>query len=139
MSGFRRKRRTIKIIFQGDLDGLEITAYSVSMDTFLEFEELSNRYFGGKTGKDEKASMAIQSFRRMLDMFAGVLVSWNLEDEDGEPVPATREELGREDPGFVFDVIVKWMEAVAGVSAPLSETSSSGETSAELSLPMDIQ
>jgi hypothetical protein len=139
MAGFRRKRRTIKIIFQGDLDGLEITAHSVSMDTFLEFEELSNRYFGGKTGRDEKADMAIQSFRKMLDMFASVLVSWNLEDEDGKPVPATREELGREDPGFVFDVIVKWMEAAAGVSAPLSETSSSGETSAELSLPMDIQ
>jgi hypothetical protein len=139
MGGFRRKRRTIKIVFQGDLDGLVITAHSVSMDTFLEFEELSNRYFDGKTGKDEEASMAIQSLRRMLDMFADVLVSWNLEDEDGEPVPATREELGREDPGFVFDVIVKWMEAVAGVSAPLSETSSSGETSAELSLPMDVQ
>ena len=102
----------------------------------------------------------------MLRMFADNLIEWNLEDDDGKPVPAKYAvctvscepgNLGErcaahaadddrlpceytgivgQEIGFIVPVIMRWMASVSGVDSPLPGTSNSGGTSPEASLQL---
>jgi hypothetical protein len=65
---------------------------------------------------------------RTFELFMDRLVAWNLEDEQGLPVPVTREAVEAEDDDMVQAVIKRWTDAVLGVPAPLESGSTSGET-----------
>jgi len=79
----------------------------------------------------------IKATRELLSRFAAALVSWNVEDEEGEPVPPTLDSIFAEDLGFVLAVIKAWMDAIAGVSGPLAPSLPAGEPSPEASIPME--
>ncbi|WP_326646050.1 hypothetical protein OG884_15475 [Streptosporangium sp. NBC_01755] len=131
--GYKRKK-TFKLTFaDGDLEGLEVRVRSISIERFLELAPLLDMTMsGGMTPED------IESIREMLDMFASVLVDWNLEDEDDMPVPCTAEALMDQDLRFVTGLMSTWAEHIAGVSAPLERPSPDGEPSLEESLPMEV-
>jgi hypothetical protein len=93
-------------------------------------EAKAERAAGGKRGK--------VGTERMLELFAEKLVSWNAEDEEGIPVPATMDGIRSQDLDLSLKIIDAWTDAIAGVSVPLPETSSAGQPSAlEASIPMD--
>src|SRR4051794_14536511 len=124
--GYVRKARVFKITWEDgtELAGLEVRAKSVPMGEFLEFEEYAEKIDKGD----------VPATRALLGMFAGVLVSWNLEVEtvvNGEtvtqPVPATLDGLLSQDLEFVLAVVDKWMSAAAGVPDDLGKGSTSGE------------
>lgn len=46
-----------------------------------------------------------------IDVFAAALIAWNLQDGDGNPIPATRQALEEEDPEFVLEVMREWLLA----------------------------
>lgn len=115
-----------------DLAGLEIRARAVSMGQFLEFQEYADKIDDGDT----------DAIKQIMAMFAGVLVSWNLETQDDEdappvPVPPTLESLYAQDLEFALAVILKWMDVAAGVTDDLGKESTSTERFPEGSIPME--
>ena len=133
-------RPTLKLVFDeehhGDLAGLEVRMRRASIDQVMQVSKLM-----ALRGKDD-ADLSAADLDRIGELFALVgdrMIGWNLEDDDGAPIPATVEALRDQDPALVYAVISAWMEAVAGVSAPLAKPSSDGDPSLEESIPMDFQ
>jgi hypothetical protein len=124
--GYRRERKVYNLTY-ADHPGLKVKAKSVSTEQFLRITELSD-------AKDFTPEIA----KELLANFAEVLVSWNLEAEDGTPVPCTAAGLLGEDFDFVMEILNGWMDAVAGVSAPLAQPSTGGSPSPVESIPMDV-
>lgn len=128
--GYRPERKIYRLSFE-DHPGLEVRAKSVPLGEFLSISELA-----GVNGRDvtrqDTAKVA-----ELFSGFAGALVDWNLEDDGGTPVPATLEGLYSQDFDFALEIIVGWMESIAGVPGPLDKPSSSGSPSLEASLPME--
>lgn len=125
--GFRPGRKVYRLVFEDGhpLAGLVVRARSASTAQFLEITDLA-----------DAAAFGTEQIKQMMRQFAEVLLSWNLEDEDGEPVPATFEGLRSQEFELVNTVIMKWMDAVAGVSPPLDQPASGGPLSPVVSLPM---
>ena len=119
--GFRMGR-TFELSFEGtDLDGAEVRFRSASIGQLEEYLT----YDGGVAGEAE--------------IVAGFLISWNLEDENGEPLPATADGLlTLEEPAYKL-ILREWLKATRGVTAPLDRRSSDGSSSPEpgsVSIPM---
>lgn len=132
--GYRLQRKAYRLRFQGtDLDGLEATVRSLSTGQLLQLE--AARLARAEGGKGSEGAT-----REMVELLASELMEWNAEDEDsGEPIPATLDGLLSQDLDVAMAIIAAWQQAMNGVPAPLSETSSGGEPSAlEASIPMDV-
>lgn len=71
--------------------------------------------------------------------FAKRLVSWNLTDDDEQPIPATTEGLRLVDTSLVTALKEAWLQSITGVHAadPLPQSSPSGEPSLVESVPME--
>lgn len=125
--GFRAGRKTYRLVFEDghDLAGLVVKARSVGTGEFFELSKLADGRFGLEEGAE------------LIARFAQHLISWNLEEEDGRPVPATHEGLLSQDFDTVIAVIMQWMDAVAGVSGPLAQPSPGGDQSLVASIPME--
>lgn len=126
MAGYKSKKKTYTLDFEGreDFDGLQVEAKGLSIDAYLKVSRLAE-------GEDA------QGLEDLLANFAKALVSWNLEDEDDNPVPANFEGVKSQDMDFIMVLIGEWMKAIAGVAAPLESDSNSGATSPAPSLPME--
>ncbi|MFF4834108.1 hypothetical protein [Streptomyces sp. NPDC001315] len=74
-----------------------------------------------------------------MKRFSERLLSWNLEDEDGTPIPATPEGLAQVDQGLARALQNAYVESIIGVHSadPLPESSPSGEPSLVESVPME--
>ncbi|MDH6116915.1 hypothetical protein ABH930_000334 [Kitasatospora sp. GAS204A] len=130
--GFRVKRKAYKLVFQGtEFDGLEATVRSLTTGQLLQLEAARLARAAGGTGSEGAT-------REMVEFLADALVEWNAENEDdGTPIPATLDGLLSQDLDVAMAIIAAWQQAMNGVAAPLSETSSGGEPSLEASIPMD--
>jgi len=120
---------TIRLVFDDErYAGLVVRARSMSIGDYLEFQALSAR-----------AEETVSGSREMLSVFADRIVSWNIADpETGSPVPATLDGLLTLEPNFVLDMIRAWRAAMTGVTKDQGKGSGSGETSPELSVPMEL-
>jgi len=128
--GFKRQTTVYDLHFEDPrFEGLEVQAKSLPTGKLMKLMRLSTQ-IGGK-GVDDLASVD-----ELFGGFAAALVSWNLEEEDGTPIPATLDAINDQDFDFVMAVIMAWMEAVAGVPSDLGKDSTSGDPSLEASLPM---
>ena len=127
--GFERERRQYRLIFEGDLAGLEVSARSVGLGEYLAISDLANVTMPLKAGD-------VARFKRLLKAFSEALVEWNLE-ERGQPVSADHDGLLSQEPDLVLRIVLAWMDAVAGVSVPLGQPSNDGEPFPEASLPME--
>lgn len=117
-----------------ELAGLTVKVKRSSIDVLLRAEELMAQV---KKDGDDKA------VKELFELFASVLVSWDLEEreeEDGPstPVPATLEGLYSQDLAFALMLIVRWYEVASGVSDDLGKESTSGVQFPEASIPMDV-
>lgn len=120
--GYKRNPKVYRLKFEDEYDGLEVMVRSLSMGQLISW----------KTGDRER-----DVTEEMVELLAERIVSWNLEDEDGTPVPPTLEAIKAEDNDLVFAIINHWTDAVRGVDAPLPESSPAGEPSPEASaIPM---
>jgi hypothetical protein len=129
--GYRRTKKKYRLTFEDeDLAGLEVLMGSLSIAEFMELTEAS-------TAAQAAGDTAGNAVTGLLEKFAGSIVSWNLEDEDGSPVPATFDGVKAQELGFVMSVVMAWMDAVAAVD-PTSRASANGTgTFPEVSLPME--
>ena len=67
-----------------------------------------------------------ENFDDILAAITSGLVSWNLEDEDGIPIPATEEGLNDQDFPFVLDIVQGWLDQMTSVGDDLGKGSPSG-------------
>lgn len=131
MAGFRPARTLYKLDFsRTELAGLEVTTRAVSVDGLTAIIDLAATMDAGDDAGVEDVAKVGELFGR----FAAVLVSWNIEDDDGQPVPATREGLGTLYFPFVMTVIMAWITEMSQAPPPLPGSSGSGGSSAEASL-----
>ena len=124
--GFRLPEKTARITFEGtDYDGAEIQLrLSVSFAQFIALRESAQ-------GEDQEV---------MARLFGqSVLMGWNLEDADGNPIPADSDGMLAIPLQLTNLVVQHWVEAVAGVPAPLSETSGDINTLAAASTAMETE
>jgi len=130
--GFKPQRKAYKLLFQGtEWDGLEVMAYNLTTGELLESEALRVARLAGDTTVEVW-------LKEMIGRLGDHLVSWNVEDEAGQPVSATPEGLAAQDSDMVVAIVGQWNRAMSEVPAPLPSTSSGGETSAlEASIPME--
>ena len=122
-TGFRIPERTALITFEGtDYDGAEIQLrLSVSFAQFIALRESAQ-------GEDQEG---------MARLFGdNVLMEWNLEDDAGQPIPATGDGMLAIPLDLTNLVVQHWVEAVAGVSAPLAPPSGDINTLAAASTAM---
>lgn len=134
-NGFRRETTLYKLNFEdfADLDGFEVTARAIPLGQFLEINRLMTT-LGNEADPDEQVKQSELLFTR----FADHLVSWNLEDEAGVPVPATFEGIKTQELPFVQQIIGAWMSVQATVPKPSPTTSNGSGTFPELSVPMEV-
>ncbi len=119
------KRTEYKLVFTDeDMRGLEIVAKKLSLRSVLRIRELG-------------ASNTPDAIREMAAIFIGAVRSWNLADDSGVPIAPSLDALLDQEDGFLNEVIGAYNEAVAGVSAPLDDGSTSGATALEASIPME--
>lgn len=130
--GFTRPSKVYRLVFEDpQYEGLEVSAKSVPLGRFLELTALA---------ESASESLTAEDLRNLDGLFAGfaeALVSWNLDAEDGTPIPANLDGIRGQDVSFMFDIVTSWMTALAGVAGPLDGRSTSGETFPEESLPME--
>jgi hypothetical protein len=130
--GYRRKIYSLKWAEGHDMHGLEVSLTGLSIGRIAKLAALAAE-LTGETPVEGKLAQADELFREM----GGALVSWNLEDHEGKPVPATYEGLADQDVAFVTDLALTWMEAVASVGNPLPQSSNGTRpVMPEVSIPM---
>jgi hypothetical protein len=117
---------TVYSLVFDDLDGLEVKTYGTSIGQVKKF----------MTFTDEGRS--VEQTVELFDAFVKALISWNLEDGDGNPVPPTAQGLDEFPDSQLMSAIVNaWMQAVSGVDDELGKDSDSGKPFQEESIPME--
>lgn len=67
-----------------------------------------------------------ESLDQMFKMLTNSIVSWNLEDENDQPVPVSIESLEDQDMEFVMRIIECWMDRMTAPGLDLGKDSQSG-------------
>ena len=130
--GYRKQKKVYHLIFEDDeFEGLEVRTHAPPFGFLEEVTQLAA--FAGKTVFTADDMEQVQAF---FGAFSKHLISWNLEDDDGTPVPATLEGLRAQELPFVMAIIQAWV-GIGKVSGPLVQPSSGGRPSLEGSLPME--
>lgn len=123
--GYRPKRKIFTLEFEGEAyEGLEVRIRGLNTGQMIDLDTAR------ADGRDE-AVIAI------LQLMADRLVEWNVEDDDGQPVPTTFDGVRSLDLDFNWAIIDAWQDAVAGVAAPLDEPSTATEPSLVASIPTE--
>jgi hypothetical protein len=125
--GYKAKIKTYKVCFDAghDYHGAEARLSGMS---YGEWEQAA----GIDGGKGDNAA---ETVKRFVDH----LIEWNLEDEDGQPLPTTSEAVRGVDKDLIAALNNAWIQSLIGVHAadPLPESSPSGEPSQVESIPME--
>ncbi len=132
--GYKVKTTIFRLVFEGKHEGLIVEAYAPPLG-FLENAMKMAPLAGKRTDQLTPEEMEL-----VLGVFGGFsehLVSWNLENDDDTPVPASFEGVRAQDTGFVMEIVQAWLEHAGEVAPPLEQPSSSGRPSLEGSLPME--
>lgn len=123
--GYRPKQKIYTLEFEDEeYEGLEVRIRGLNTGQVMDIE--AARADGGDT-----------AIVAMLQLMADRLINWNVEDEDGNPVPTTFDGVRSLDVDFNWAIIDAWQNAVAGVRAPLDEPSTSTEPSLVASIPTE--
>jgi hypothetical protein len=135
--GYRKTRRRIEVSLKGhDVYGQDeeypvAYARGKNLDEYLRLQGFTDTDDG-----DDRTLIV-----RQLDEFADSLISWNLETEDGDPIPCTRDGLfGEVDNDLALALATEWIERLGGKvddAGPLPSSSPSGEPSPVASIPME--
>lgn len=104
-------KKTVTVeLTEGDFAGARaVCAADLSLGTYLAFTR--------GTDDVEKGEHVLQRFGREI------LIDWNLDDKDGDPLPANESGLMSVPIDLASALLKGWNEAMSGVPAPLGETS----------------
>lgn len=137
--GYKRTQRTtlLKWAEGEELHGLEVELRELTVDRWLALNRLSAELVQMEKADSPPAQMGAKA-EEFFGQFAGALQSWNLEDGDGTPVPATREGVGAQGLQFVLKLAMAWVGAAGSVDTPLPPGSANGHSTAPVPpIPME--
>ncbi len=127
-AGHRPEPKLYRLAYE-DREGLQVTCKSLSIGSFLKIAKLAG-------GIDATNPESLKAVGELFDMFSKALVSWNVVDDDGAPVPTTVAGIETQDLDFILETVMAWVSAIADVAPPLPAASNSGATAQVPSLPM---
>lgn len=134
--GYRKTTRRIEVSLKGHKEYGQEADYPVayargkSLDEYLRLMGYTDAEEG-----DERTGVV-----RQLEEFADSLVSWNLEADDGTPLPPTREAFFSIDNDLALVLATRWLDVLGGKvddADPLPTSSPSGEPSQVASIPVE--
>lgn len=127
--GYRLKRKTLLLEFQGDLEGLTIKASSMSFGMLLELGDQTDRI---------RAGAGLGAVRELVEAFTSRIQEWNVEDEiTGEILPITMDAFLSMDMDVAGAALRAWLDAMTNVDESLGKGSTSGPPSAPVNFPME--
>lgn len=154
--GFKRNKTFVLVFEDEDLAGLEVKARGATVAGMLGAVELLSVFEGKSASNLGAKDMAHldRLFRTMAgcpaecldqhdelppgqDHYLNRIVSWNLEDEDDQPVPADYYGLMSQDADFAMTLVMAWMDGVLGTPGPLGRNSNDGMPPEGVSIPME--
>lgn len=116
--GFRLNR-TYVLKFEGAMEGAEIRIKSTPVSVVLQ-------------------CMQQVPHAELAELMTQYIESWNLEDANGDVIKIEPESILQNLEEVVMrKILLEWMRAARGISAPLDDPSTSGGQSPEESIPMD--
>jgi len=120
--GYRLPKRTAVLEFKGtDYDGAKVRT---RLDG-ISLEEIF--YFQRMAGADAKPEQLEEAMRIFGDR---VILEWNLEDDDGQPIPYDGASSFLKQPAaFAMTIMSAWTEAAMGGARPLPQPSANGAQS----------
>ncbi|MGW1532338.1 hypothetical protein [Streptomyces aureus] len=134
--GYRKTTRRIEVSLKGHKVYGQDTEFPVAYARGKSLGEYLHLM-----GYSETEDSTERGIVQQLEEFADALVSWNLEREDGTPIPCTREALfGEVDNDLGLALATEWIERLGGKvddAGPLPESSPSGGPSLVESVPME--
>lgn len=108
------KRKVLRLTFE-DKPGLEILVRSVNVRRALRLMQLTDELAGGRV---TDAAQAQTVTAELFGAFADRLVSWSLEDDDGQPVPPVLDSLLDWDFDDAMEWVMAWMAKATSVTVP---------------------
>lgn len=125
MTGYKPRRTLYRLTFEDpDFDGLEVTCKGASIERLMEIAAL-----GDLLEAMDQENPDLQQLRTMFAPFAAVLVSWNVVDDDEQPVPATLDGLLAQEVDFASEIMTGYVRAMTQAPPPLPGASTSGASS----------
>lgn len=128
--GYVYQRKTYRLIFEGELAGLEVVTKSASGAAYKRIAAWASREWANPLSDED-----LGEFEALCNAFAGVLVEWNLEEEHQvkgktvrRPVPATLAGLMDQDLELLTRIVMAWLDAIVMPQAPVDEASLPMET-----------
>lgn len=131
--GFRRPQKVYVLDFEDtELDGLTLKAGPCTLDEYWELQELAEP--SGTESIGQMKADVLELAQRVGEK----LISWDLETDDGHPVPLSVESFRKQDKEFQRLVIAAYIHGIRSIPRPLEQRSGSGEPSPEVELPMEV-
>lgn len=129
---FRREKKLYALNFEelDDFGGLEVTMSGVSLERFLSISRLQSQL-------STPNGQTTENIEKQFEFIGSLIESWNLEDEDGKPVPPTYESLKQQDFEFAQVIAQGYFQALASVPKASNSNSNSGPLSEEPFIPME--
>lgn len=125
---YKRKRKVYRLDFEGtEYEGLEMKIRGLTTGEYLDMVALS----APGTENDNETD-------GMLRMLSTHLISWNLVDEDGEPVPTTFDGIKSNDLTMNMTIISAWTDAMVNVPTATEKKSQTGDASPVESIPTEV-
>jgi hypothetical protein len=116
--GYRKVPTVYHLTFADpEYDGLEVVMTSIKIGKIRKLMRVLDEEGRTQEQMDE-----------MFNLIDEGLVSWNLEDENGQPVPTTVAGIEDQELQFILDILETWLDGMTGVNDDLGKGSSSGET-----------
>lgn len=137
--GFRAPKSRLKLKFAAEeFAGFEVVMRRMTFDDALTFDEGTLRELRRQVNDGTADPEVIDE--HMAAMHAGLVAAireWNLEDDEGNPVPVSVATLRAQEVDFFWTLVHAWIMAMAlKVDDDTKAPSSDGKPSEELQMPM---
>lgn len=149
--GYRRQKVYVLEFEDAEFEGLEVRARGATVGGMLSLIDMAAKLDRGNVSASDVRE--IDTLFRALagcpsdciqvhpdlpeEHFTNRILSWNLEDEGGQPIEPSYKALLGQDFDFSSTLAMTWMDAVIGIPGELGKGSSSGGPSPEVSIPME--
>lgn len=132
--GFRRRIYTLRWPADSMWGGLVVKCKPASIGTVAELLGIKDLSIEDAS---DLAPEELEALKEVFRKFGSLVVSWNLTDDEDQPVPVDVESLVDEDFLMAMAIIGGYMQAISSVPPPLADASSSGQPLEEASIPME--
>jgi hypothetical protein len=130
--GYRQERTPYRLYFaDGKYEGLEVFMKSVSVGKLMKMINIQSKL------PDDPKKIEPTVLDDLFDVMGSALDSWNVEDDDGSPIPADLSGLYELDVVLLMDILGGWIEGMVNIPAPLASTSPDGLPSLAAEIPTE--